>query len=307
MRRAESLPAYDEEESPPAYDEGESSTDFGDDPLFQALKLTEKGREALKTEYLYGKEGKLLITNGAASFYDPVSNTIGDWSWGNTGKLNERFAQKRMIHEQTHRWYYKTGKTADPLQYKDRPEDYVEPDAEGGGCSGRQRHRPYHGTEPLHGSFTAAELIYVKAYREGYQEGYNDLKKMMPWAGEEQEELLRAEGRAEGIKRGREALLKAFKSGELMPSTSTKDKPETYPEYYTKQWYEAQEGQGSARIRPAPGGDSQLKNDLALVKANIVFAEAKYGRGNAQSSCMQALQNSRHRYNPLTNRPPGRL
>ncbi len=87
------------------------------DPRFQALPLTKKGREALKTQKLYGKDGKLLITNGATSFYDPISNTIGVGLEGTFGRT-ARLAQKRMIHEQTHRWYYKTGKTADPLQYK---------------------------------------------------------------------------------------------------------------------------------------------------------------------------------------------
>ena len=240
------VPAYDEEESPPAYDEGESSTDFGDDPLFQALKLTEKGRERRSRRRICMEKKANPITNGAASFYEPLSNTIGI-GLGNTGNLNKRLAQKRLIHEQTHRWYYKTGKSADPLQYKDRPKVYVklmlkeEAAAEGNAIDHLMELNPSD-------SFTADELIYVEAYWKGYQEGYNALKKMMPWAEKEQEQLLQAAGRAEGIKRGREALFQAFKSGEFMPSTSTEDNPETYPEYYTKQWYAAWKGQATARI-----------------------------------------------------------
>ena len=181
---------------------------------------TPTGRGALTTEYLYGKGGKLFITNGTVSSYHPHSNTISI-GLGPTFKRNERFAQKRLIHEQTHRWYDWTGKSANPLQYK-RAEDYVEPmlreeaAAEGNGIEHLM------GLDP-DGSFTAEELIYVEAYREGYREGYNALKKMMPWAGKEQEELLRAAGRAEGRKRGREELYKAFKDGRFAPSTSTKD------------------------------------------------------------------------------------
>ena len=74
------------------------------------------------------------------------------------------------------------------------------------------------------GPFNASEWIYVQAYREGYQ----DLKKMMLWATEEQEKLIRAECR----KRGRDALFQAFKSGALAPSIG---KYETYAQYYAMQ------------------------------------------------------------------------
>ena len=222
-------------------------------PLFQALWSTEKGREALETEDLYGKGGKLFITNGTASFYDSLSNTIG-LGLGRRRKRNKRLAQKRLIHEQTHRWYDWTGKSADPLQYPLQPEDYVEPKlweeavAEGNGIDHLMELNPAR-------RFTAAELIYVDAYREGYREGYNALKEMMLWAGEEQEPLLRAEGRAEGRKRGIEELYQAFKDGRFTPSTSTKEKPESYPEYYTKQWYAAwEEGAGGAGGGGRAGG-----------------------------------------------------
>ena len=245
------------------------------DPLFQALWSTEQGREALKTEYLYGKGGKLFITNGTVSTYDAESNTISI-GLGDTGNLNKRLAQKRMIHEQTHRWYDWTGKSPDPLQYPLRPEDYVEPMlweeavVESNGIDHLMELNPAD-------LFTAKELIYVNAYREGYRDGYNALKKMMPWAGEEQEELLRAEGRKEGRKRGIEELYKAFKDGRFTTSTSTKENPESYPEYYTKQWYAAWEGQTTARIRPAPG-DPKENRELTILNNRIAFLELAKGQ-----------------------------
>ena len=95
--------------------------------------------------------------------------------------------------------------------------------------------------------------------------------------------------------------------------------PETYPEYYTKQWRAAWEGQADAGIRPGPGGDhlpatkqyparalptppdsgellllkAQLQNDLALADTNISFFEASGRRAPeplyARRAGLQAL------------------
>ena len=206
-----------------------------DHPFVQTLAQTWAGRGALKTEQLYGKDGKLFVTNGTESFYDPHSNTISI-GLGETFGISEQFMQKRLIHEQTHRWLAQTGQTADPRHFK-QAEDYAkfmlleEAEAEGNAIDHLRELHP-------NGPFSASEQIYVQAYREGY----DDLKTMMLWATEEQ---LAAEGR----KRGKEALFQAFKHGALAPSTG---EYETYAQYYEMQWRAAWKRQVTVGIRPGP-------------------------------------------------------
>ena len=191
-----------------------------DNPVVQDLMKTSMGRAALKTEQLYG--GKLSITDGTGSFYDPRTNAISI-GLGKDFAQGQRFAQKRLIHEQTHRAYAKTGRTADPRHFT-RPEEYVksmlleEAEAEGNAIHHIMELNP-------NGPFIGADAIYVQAYRKGYQ----DLKMMMLWATDKQLA-------AEGHKRGKEALFQAFKSGELTPSVSKEGEYETYTEYYEKLW-----------------------------------------------------------------------
>ena len=214
-------------------------------PFVQDLAQTWAGRGALKTEHLYGKEGKLFMTNGTGSFYDSHSNTISI-GLGQRFGISEQFAQKRLIHEQTHRWLAQTGQTADPLQYK-QAEDYVkfmlleEAEAEGNAIDHVMQLNP-------NGLWSASEAIYVQAYRKGY----DDLKTMMLWATEEQ---LTAEGR----KRGKEALFQAFKNGALAPSIG---KYKTYNKYYEMQWRAAWKRQETFEISPAPDAEA-LENPNA--------------------------------------------
>ena len=200
-----------------------------DHPYISDLTLTAMGRNALLVERVYG--GKLIITNGRASFYESAANhvTIG---LGPGFRLRALQAQKKFIHEQTHRYRKLVGFTPDPL--KEKLKDYVErmlkeeAAAEGNGSDHVMELHP-------NGSFfTPSEWIYVKAYRQGY----HDMKTLKLWATEE-------ERRAFGRKSGQEALLAAFKDKDLLPSTisqdMTKSKEELYgyAEYYADKWQRA--------------------------------------------------------------------
>ena len=91
-----------------------------DHPFVRTLRSTEMGRGTLAVEQAYG--GGLLITNGTGSSYESRTNTISIGLGAGFG-LGERAAQKRLIHEQTHRFRFLTGKTANPLAYE--LEEYV--------------------------------------------------------------------------------------------------------------------------------------------------------------------------------------
>src|SRR5439155_8731889 len=216
---------------------------------------------ALWIEKAYG--GNLIITDGSASFYYAGSNMAGSntarsntvsLGFGPGFQLSPLRAQRKFIHEQTHRYRAQAKLTPDPLKYQ--LQHYVElmleeeAAAEGNGADHMLELHP-------DGPFTLSEQIYVDAYRPAYQQTYEDLHKLEP---EALERTLRAEGR----KSGQAALLRAFKDKILVPSTvpqdlkKNKDTLKGYEEYYTEQWHLAQAQQKTAVLNPVP----LIKHDL---------------------------------------------
>ena len=223
----------------------------------QTLASTEMGRRTLQVEQEYG--GPLWITNGTTSSYKHHTNTV-TIGLGPHFALDELFAQKKLIHEQTHRYRAQAGLMPDPLKYTQK--EWVElmmieeAIAEGNAAEHVMDRRPA-------GPFTRSEQIYVDAFRTGYRQGYDDLQKAMRWATEAQ---LHAAGRAVGRESGREALLQAMKEKVLVPSTVpqdlTKSKEELYgyKEYYMDQWQRARDRQKAAVINAGPGKKREEKD-----------------------------------------------
>ena len=198
------------------------------DPFVRDLQRTEKGSDALEVEREHG--GDFFITNGMASFHDEESNTIVI-GLGPNFDLGARFTQKKWIHEKTHQEMALTGKAANPLDYEQEEYAELKMEEEALAESNGMDHLMELGLErPLRQS----ESIYVDAYEQGYR----DLQMVKKWASDDE---LREEGR----KRGKAALLQAFKDKKLVPSTVpqdlTKSKEELYgyEEYYKDQWQRA--------------------------------------------------------------------
>jgi hypothetical protein len=183
------------------------------DPISQALQSTPEGQHALALDQQFGV--KLHIGQpGAGSGYQRKTNTVTL----EPGRSAEQI-QKSYIHEMTHARYHHEGRTADlgTLPLDEYVEKMLEEEAEAEGNAIRHHLRMNREEPPTH---------LEKEYVHAYEQGVAHLKNRDPHATP----LLLHEA---GQKQARARLVEAFKSGEVLTSTTQ----ESYQQYYEKLWH----------------------------------------------------------------------